>query len=160
MPLHLCNITLIFAIFVLLFNVNELFQIVYYWGIGAIFAIATPDVPGPLPNFVTFSFFITHFFILFVPICCILIFNFRPTLKGFWGSFLVLNIFVASIFFLNQKLGTNYLYINRKPEFSSLMKYLGDWPYYIFVEELLYLVLTYLLYLPFRRNKTKYVGRS
>jgi len=160
LPLHLCNITLILAIIVLLFRADFLFQIIYYWGIGAIFAIVTPDVKRAFPDFATISFFITHFFVLFAPFCCITAFNIKPTLKGFWGSFLALNVFAVIVFFVNRKLGTNYLFINRMPEFSSPLKYFGEWPYYLIILEVLYLIITYILYLPFKRSKAKYISRS
>ena len=159
LPLHLCNLTLIFAILVLLFRIDFLFQIVYFWGIGAVFAIVTPDVVRAFPDFATISFFITHFFILYAPFCCISAFNIRPTLMGFWGSFITLNVLAVIIFFVNNKLGTNYLFINRMPEFSSPLNAFGEWPYYLIVLEVLFLVITYILYLPFKKRKAKYYPR-
>ena len=170
LPLHLCNLTIIFAILVIAFRVDFFFSIVYYWSIGAIFAILTPDVTRSLPYFPTFSFFITHFFILFAPLCCIMIFNMRPTLKDYWSAFILLNVCAFIIFFINRKLGTNYLFINRIPEFASPLKLLyklpkpydriANWPYYILVIEGLYLFITYLMYLPFKRKKTQFIPKK
>lgn len=160
LPLHLCNLSLIFAILVLVFRVDFLFQIIYYWGIGAIFAILTPDVKRGFPDFATISFFITHFFVLYAPICCITAFNMKPTLKGFWTSFFTLNFFAVIIFFINAKIGKNYMFLNRIPDFSSPLNSFGEWPYYLIALEVLYLIITYLLYLPFKRSKAKYISRT
>ena len=78
---------------------------------------------------------------------------------GFWGSFLTLNVLAVIIFFVNNKLGTNYLFINRMPEFSSPLNAFGEWPYYLIVLEVLFLVITYILYLPFKKRKAKYYPR-
>ncbi|MDR3258332.1 MAG: TIGR02206 family membrane protein [Fusobacteriaceae bacterium] len=160
LPLHLCNLALIIAILIMVFGIKSLFQVLYYWSIGAIFAILTPEVNAPLPNFVTISFFVTHLFILFAPLCCIFIFNLRPTKSGIWVSVLTLNIISLIVYFINNKLGTNYLYINRIPEFTSPLQYFGQWPYYLIVLEAIFLILAHLMYLPFRRRRSHYISKK
>lgn len=156
LPLHLCNITLIFVIIMMLSGSKSLFQLCFYWSVGAIFAVATPDVKYSFPNFMTVSFFITHFYILFAVAYFYLYFSFRPAIWGYFTAFFTINIICLSVYFLNVHLGTNYLYVNRVPSFSSPLNYFGEWPYYIIVVELIYIILTYLLYLPFRSRAVKF----
>lgn len=156
LPLHMCNLTLIIAILTMLTKSQKLFQLTYYWCLGALFAVITPDIKYLFPHPLTLSFYITHFYLLFAAIYGILFFNFKPTFKGWVNSFITLNIFAFIIFFINKKLGTNYLYVNRIPNFSSPLDYFGQWPYYIIVVEIIYLILTYGIYYPFRRKTYKY----
>ena len=156
LPLHMCNLTLIIAILTMLTKSQKLFQLTYYWCLGALFAVITPDIKYSFPHPLTLSFYITHFYLLFAAIYGILFFNFKPTFKGWVNAFITLNIFAFIIFFINKKLGTNYLYINKIPDFSSPLDYFGQWPYYIIVVEIIYLILTYGIYYPFRRKTYKY----
>lgn len=156
LPLHMCNLTLIIAILTMLTKSQKLFQLTYFWCLGALFAVITPDIKYSFPHPLTLSFYITHFYLLFAAIYGILFFNFKPTFKGWVNSFITLNIFAFIIFFINKKLGTNYLYINKIPDFSSPLDYFGQWPYYIIVVEIIYLILTYGIYYPFRRKTFKY----
>ena len=152
----MCNLTLIIAILTMLTKSQKLFQLTYFWCLGALFAVITPDIKYSFPHPLTLSFYITHFYLLFAAIYGILFFNFKPTFKGWVNSFITLNIFAFIIFFINKKLGTNYLYINKIPDFSSPLDYFGQWPYYIIVVEIIYLILTYGIYYPFRRKTFKY----
>lgn len=156
LPLHMCNLTLIIAILTMLTKSQKLFQLTYYWCLGALFAVITPDIKYSFPHPLTLSFYITHFYLLFAAIYGILFFNFKPTFKGWVNAFITLNIFAFIIFFINKNLGTNYLYVNRIPNFSSPLDYFGQWPYYIIVVEVIYLILTYGIYYPFRRKTYKY----
>ena len=156
LPLHMCNLTLIIAILTMLTKSQKLFQLTYFWCLGALFAVITPDIKYSFPHPLTLSFYITHFYLLFAAIYGILFFNFKPTFKGWINAFITLNIFAFIIFFINKKLGTNYLYVNRIPNFSSPLDYFGQWPYYIIVVEVIYLILTYGIYYPFRRKTYKY----
>lgn len=159
LPLHLCNITLVFIIIMMLSGSKTLFQLCFFWSLGAVFAIATPDVKYSFPNFMTLSFFITHFYILFAVTYAYIFFKFRPTILGYFMAFFTINIICLGVYFINVQLGTNYLYVNRVPDFSSPLKYFGEWPYYIIVVELIYIILTYILYFPFRDRAVKF-GKS
>lgn len=158
LPLHLCNIVLILSIIMMFFNSKIIFQPVYFWSLGAIFAVITPEIPYDLKNFASISFFVTHFFIIFSTFFGLIHFKFRVTKSGAIGSFILLNIIAFILFFVNKKLGTNYLFVNRPPAATSLIDILGPWPYYILSVEGIYVVLSFILYLPFRERKTKYHG--
>lgn len=156
LPLHLCNIVLIFILIMMITSSKTLFQFCYYWSIGAIFALATPDVKYDIHDFATISFFITHFYIIFAVIYRYIYFSEKPTLKGYFSAFILLNVIALIVFFINKKLGTNYLFVNRVPDFSSPLSYFGKWPNYILVVEFIDIILTYLIYFPFREKSVKY----
>ena len=135
--------TLIFALLMMFTKSPSLFQVTYYWSLGAIFAILTPDVKYSFPHPLTLSFYITHFYLIFAAIYGVIFFEFKPTFRGWVDSFVFLNVLAVIIFFINSNLGTNYLYVNRIPDFTSPLDHFGKWPYYIAVVEGIYLILTY-----------------
>lgn len=156
LPFHLCNLAIIVSIFMMMFHSNVLFQLVYFWFVGAIFAIITPDIIFDYPNFFTISFFITHFYLIFASLFALIHFRFRPTKKGLVFAFVIINLWAVLMYFVNQKLGTNYLFVSRVPETKTLLSYLGPWPYYYLPVEGLYLAVSFFLYLPFRRSGRKF----
>ena len=157
LPLHLCPIVIILSIFMMFFHSEVLFQPVYFWSIGAFFAILMPDIRDGMSNFASQSFFITHFFILFSTAYAFVHFRFRPTKAGFLCSFLLLVTLAFIMYFVNNKLGTNFLYVNHPPVTKSLMDFMGPWPYYIFSIAGIDIAISFFMYLPFRKNKkTKY----
>ena len=158
LPLHLCPIVIILSIFMMFFHSEVLFQPVYFWSIGAFFAILMPDIRDGMSNFASQSFFITHFFILFSTAYAFVHFRFRPTRAGFLCSFLLLVTLAFIMYFVNNKLGTNYLYVNHPPVTKSLMDFMGPWPYYIFSLAGIDIAISFFMYLPFRKNKKSKYG--
>lgn len=155
LPFHLCNITLIFAIFGSIFRFQPLLQATFFWAIGALFAILTPEVRDTFPSFFNISFFSTHFYILFTAIVEYKVFKLRPNPGTWLGSLLTLNGIAVGVYFINSILGTNYLYISQKPTFNSPLNYLGPWPYYIISVEIIYMILTLGLLFLFKKKDYK-----
>ena len=158
LPLHLCPIVIILSIFMMFFHSEVLFQPVYFWSIGAFFAILMPDIRDGMSNFASQSFFITHFFILFSTAYAFVHFRFRPTKAGFLCSFLLLVTLAFIMYFVNNKLGTNFLYVNHPPVTKSLMDFMRPWPYYIFSLAGIDIAISFFMYLPFRKNKKSKYG--
>lgn len=156
LPFHLCNLAILISIFMMIFHSNVLFQLVYFWFAGAIFAIVTPDIIFDYPNFFTISFFVTHFYLIFAALFALIHFHFRPNKKGLLFAFIIINLWALLMYFVNQKLGTNYLFVSRIPETKTLLSYLGPWPYYYLSVEGLYLVVSFFLYLPFRKSGKRF----
>jgi hypothetical integral membrane protein (TIGR02206 family) len=60
---------------------------------------------------------------------------------------------MALIFVFNAIFGTNYLYLNHKPENPSLIDWLGPWPLYPFVMAFIGISLWALISLPYKKKK-------
>ncbi len=71
-------------------------------------------------------------------------------------AFLFINLWAVLMYFVNQELGTNYLFVNRIPETTTLLSYFGAWPYYLLPVEGIYIIESILLYLPFRKSNIKF----
>ncbi|WP_197969803.1 TIGR02206 family membrane protein [Mesobacillus harenae] len=150
LPFQLCSISLILALALLAGNSNLLFQMVYFIGIsGAIQALITPELFLGFPHFRYWQFFITHMLIIWSSLFYISAKGFRPTQRGLWISFGWLNLFAGMAYLVNIWTGGNYMFLAFKPVNPSLLDYLGPYPAYILVLEVMALILFYLLYLPF-----------
>ena len=152
LPLNMCNYTLILAAFMMIFRSKKLFSLVYFWSVGAILAIATPDIRIAFPDYANISFFVTHYYIYFSVFYAIKYFKFTITLHSLKKAFICINGIMLVLFPLNFLIDTNYMFLKYKP-ISSPMDYLGPWPYYIISLEIVMIILFILMYLPFKRNK-------
>ncbi len=161
LPAELSDVAVIVSIIMLLTDSRKLFGILYFAGIGSsIQAILTPDLGRfSFPHFRYIEFFTAHGGVIIACLFMIFVKNFRPAFKFLWWSFLVINMYGGCIFLMDKFLSANYMYLMKKPHGTSLMNWMGPWPWYILSAEAAALVLFYLLYLPFwmqsnnRRNQ-------
>jgi hypothetical integral membrane protein (TIGR02206 family) len=73
----------------------------------------------------------------------------RPTWKSLLKVVVMLNLYMVVIFFVNQLLGSNYLFVAHKPAGPTLLDVLPAWPWYLLYIEAIGLVVFLLLYLLF-----------
>ena len=74
----------------------------------------------------------------------------KPTIHGLKNAFLALNIFLLVAFISNKFLGSNYFWIMDKPPAGSILDFMGPWPWYIFVAELVALLHFYLAFIVYK----------
>lgn len=151
LPLHLCSI-MVWASAYMLFTKNyNIYEITYFLGIGgALQALLTPDASGyGFPHFRAFQTFVAHGLLVAVPIYMTVVEGLRPTLQSFKRIFIWTNIYMVFVFFLNLAIGSNYLFIHYKPEFSTLLDLLAPWPWYVLELEVVGFAIISLLYTPF-----------
>ncbi|WP_066073215.1 YwaF family protein [Neobacillus soli] len=156
LPLQLSDLVVILAIVMLLARSEKLFQFMYFAALGSsIQAILTPDLGKfSFPHFQYIEFFVSHGGVVLACLFMVVAFHYWPTIRSMWVTILILNLYAACVFFLNKLLGANYLFIMKKPNSSSLLDYLGPWPWYLLSMELVMILSFYILYLPFW-NKRK-----
>jgi hypothetical integral membrane protein (TIGR02206 family) len=77
-------------------------------------------------------------------------FGMRPRPGAPWRTLLVTNVYAAVVAVVNGAFGTNFLYLRHKPGARTLLDWMGPWPLYILVADLLAAGLFWLLYWPFR----------
>jgi hypothetical integral membrane protein (TIGR02206 family) len=150
LPLHLCGVAIFLTAVVLVRRTRLLYEIIYFWGLGgAVQAVLTPElhIGFPDPRFV--SFFLTHGLIIIGVLYATVVFRLRPTHGSIGRAFLATLVYAALVTPVNVALGTNYLYLMRKPERASLIDHLGPWPWYIPALGVVALVSFYVYYLPF-----------
>ncbi|MDP4086069.1 MAG: TIGR02206 family membrane protein [Bacillota bacterium] len=151
LPAHLSDLAVILALLMLVTRSYKLFQFMYFAGLGSsIQAILTPDLGEfSFPHFQYFLFFILHGGVVLACLFMVVAFQYKPTIPSMWVTMLLINLYATIVFQLNSAVGSNYLYIMRKPGNTSVLDYLGSWPWYLLSMDLVMILSFYLLYCPF-----------
>ncbi len=151
LPLHLCAVMLLIVPVMLVTRNQVLYELVYFLGLGgASQALLTPDIGAyGFPHWRYFACFITHGGIVTAAIYMTVVEGRRP----YWKSILrvggLMLAYMALIEVVNFQIGSNYVWIARKPDFPTLIDQLGPWPWYILSLVGVGIATCVLLYLPF-----------
>jgi hypothetical integral membrane protein (TIGR02206 family) len=151
LPLHICSL-MVWLIAWMLYTENYApYEFIYFLGIGAASqAILTPDagIYG-FPHFRFLQTMISHGAIVTGAVYITVIEKHRPYWRSFVRVAIGTNVYMLAIFFLNQLIGSNYMFVARKPDTASLMDVMPAWPWYILVLEVIGFGVFLILYLPF-----------
>lgn len=148
--LNICDLAIFAVVYSLIRHNQFIWEIAYFWGLGGTMqAVLTPDIHATFPEYMFFKFFITHgcivIGVIFLAAGCK-----RPIhLRSVWRVWVTTNVYGVFILVFNWIFDTNYLYLCAKPSQSSIMDYLGPWPFYIFGLEILLIISLFLYYLPY-----------
>ena len=155
LPLHLCSVSQIMCIIMLITRKYVIYEITYFWGLGgATQALLTPDLAFPFPHLVFFLFMGAHAVIVTACLWMTFAEEYRPGFKSLLKAWGALNLYMLFVAVINIILGSNYLYICQKPVSPSIIDYLGPWPWYLPVLEAVAFVVFLLCYLPFHYKKS------
>ena len=151
LPLQLCNVLVWLEGYMLLTKNYSIYEFAYLLGItGPFQELLTPDAgPFGFPHFRYIQPVISHGLLMAVGVYMTTVEGLRPTWKSIARVFVITNIYMLVIFFVNSAIGSNYLMVNYKPDVESLLTLLPAWPWYIPWMEIIALALIFLLYLPF-----------
>ncbi|MBN2387308.1 MAG: TIGR02206 family membrane protein [Anaerolineales bacterium] len=151
LPLHACSLLVWTGALMLITGNYHIYEFCYFLGIGgAMQALLTPDLGiYGFPHFRFFQTFLSHGLIITAAIYMTLVYGLRPTWKSLARVGTTLLVYLVIVFFVNQWIGSNYLFIAYKPPTGSLLDILPEWPVYIFYMILIGLAVFLLLYLPF-----------
>lgn len=151
LPFHLCSVFIYLSAWMLVTRSWRIYEFAYFLGIGgAAQALLTPDagIYG-FPHFRFFQVIISHGLIVTAALYMTFVEGYRPYLSSLKRVFIGANIYMILVAGVNFLLGSNYLFIARKPDTPSLIDLLGPWPWYIISIEIIGVILCLLLYLPF-----------
>lgn len=151
LPLWLCSLTSWSIPFLLVMRSYRYYEWVYFMGIlGASMALLTPDLAiYGFPHFRFLEFITLHGAIIIAVVYMTFVEGFRPTWKSLLRVFVVTNLYWLFCAWVNNQIGSNYLYTRGKLPTPSLLDVLGPYPWYLVSMEVLGIVLCILLYLPF-----------
>ncbi len=138
LPMHLCDWATFVVATALLTQNRTACEIGYFWGLaGTLQAIFTPDLHFDFPATEFFLFFFSHGGIVLGAIFALWVSHHRLTWRSVWRSWAWLHVYAACALVANFLTGANYGYLMKKPGRASLLDFLGPWPWYILVLEVL-----------------------
>ncbi|WP_078596772.1 TIGR02206 family membrane protein [Evansella clarkii] len=156
LPLHLSNLSLYLCAYMLWKNSFKVFEVLYFFGIGGVMqALLTPDLFYTFPHYRFFHFFLAHMAVVLGILYMVWVKKYTVTIKSAIKSYAVINVIAFFVFWINQLIGSNYMFLSEKPSGPSLLDYLGPFPWYIFQMQLIAAGVYLILYLPFYfKNRT------
>jgi hypothetical integral membrane protein (TIGR02206 family) len=161
LPLHLCNIVSLLLPLFAIYRKQWVYEVLLFWILaGTSQAMITPDLVNGFPHYHFLKYWIVHAGLVIFIMYATFIYGMRPTVKSIFKSFLALQGYFLIMLLINYLLGSNYLFISHKPEQGSLLDYLGDWPYYILMAELIVFPYFFLIYLPFHLTRKKFISQK
>jgi hypothetical integral membrane protein (TIGR02206 family) len=151
LPFHLCSALVWLSIYMLLTKNALIYEFAYLLGIaGALQALLTPDVGiYGFPHFRFFQTLTSHGAIITAALYMTFVEGFRPSTVSLKRVIIGSNIYMLFVFILNFVIGSNYMFIARKPATASLLDVLPAWPWYIPIIELMGLTFVLAFYAPF-----------
>lgn len=150
LPLHLCALAVWLTAWVLITANPRAFDVAYFWALGGTSqALATPDLRLGFPSADFVLFFLGHGPVIVGVIYVLIVYRLRPVPASLIRvSLTTLGVAILALG-VNAILGTNFMYLMEKPAGTSLLDWLGPWPWYwlalIAISGLTFLV----LYAPF-----------
>jgi hypothetical integral membrane protein (TIGR02206 family) len=157
LPLNLCNVTTWVAVIACLTLSNHAVEFAYFAGFtGAGMALLTPDQGSILPA----AFFLNHGAIILSG-SALVYGRIAPLRRGaVWRAYGFLLLYMALVGLFDWKYGVNYSFLCRKPVATTLLSFLGPWPYYLVGAGLFGFAMFWLLWLPVRPRTTVQSGRE
>lgn len=156
LPLYLCSLLAILIPIFTYYRKFWMYEILVFWIFaGTLQAIITPDIATGFPTFDYFRYWVVHLGLLLIISYATFVFKMMPNFKSIFKSFFALQLYFLAMIFVNYLLNANYFYLNQKPQSTSLLDYLGAWPFYIIVVQLILLPYFMLIYLSFYWCKIK-----
>jgi len=151
LPFHLCNVI---ALFLPIFSITKnktIYEIIFFWILaGTSHSVITPDLTNGFPNFIFFKYWYVHAGLIIFIFYATIVYGFKPNLKSVFKSFLALQVYIAFMFLVNYLTDANYFYTNHKPNGATALDYLGEWPTYIYVVELIMIPYFLFFLIPFQ----------
>lgn len=161
LPFHACYFINLLLPVMLWQRSFLLFEITYFMVMGGCAqALITPDVQYSFPHYMNLRYFIVHMGLVQSILYALLVFRFRPNWSSYRKAFLWVNIYFVFVLGINFLLGTNFMYLSKKPNAPTLLDLFGEWPWYIVGGEFLALAMFALVMLPFAFDNRRRLSTS
>ncbi|MGH3866444.1 MAG: TIGR02206 family membrane protein [Pseudonocardiaceae bacterium] len=133
LPLQLCDLAAMAAVWALWSYSSTAFALTYFWGLTLTSqAFVSPELSGPdFPSLQFLSFFGMHSVVLWAAIYLTWGVGLRPDWRSYRIAVAVTIGWAVVMFAFNRLAGTNYGFLNTKPVVWSLLDVLGPWPWYL-----------------------------
>lgn len=112
LPLGVCTINIFVSIYIIFSKNEKVFNIIYFWGLGAILSVVFPDILFGPDRYRYYQFFYAHMMFLWIYMYMIFVHGYRPGLKDLRNSALLLFVVAVCIALpLSFILDHNYMFM-------------------------------------------------
>ncbi|MEO0339395.1 MAG: TIGR02206 family membrane protein, partial [Bacteroidota bacterium] len=154
LPIDICNLLALSLPFVFWKPSLQRFELFVYWVfLGTFVALLTPHLVNGFPNYTFFKYWIVHGGLVLFFVYLSVVFEYVPSRKSIFRSFLGLQVYFIFAVFINLALGSNYVYLLGKPPTVSPLDWFGPWPFYILIVDLIGLIIFVLIWKAFQWTK-------
>lgn len=134
LPLQLCDLAWVAAVVALWTHRPTPVALTYYWGLALTTqALITPALNRDFPDPKFIAYWAMHLLVVWAAVYLTWGLGLHPTWRDYRRTLAVTAAWAVAVFCFNVALGTNYGFLNRKPE-TSILDLLGPWPLYVAVE--------------------------
>jgi hypothetical integral membrane protein (TIGR02206 family) len=134
LPLQVCDLSWMVAVYALWTRTGLAVALLYFWGLTlTVQAAITPSLDQTFPDPRYFMFWGMHFLTIWAAVYLVCLVG-GPSWRGYRFTFACTAVWAVMVLAFNEVTGTNYGYLSRKPETSSLLDVLGPWPLYVVAE--------------------------
>lgn len=156
LPLQLCDWAWLVAALALWTRSRLAATITYLWGLTLTTqGIITPDLASPFPEPRWWMFWAMHVLIVWAAVYVVWCLGLHPTWRTFGQAVAITLVWLFLTLSFNAVVGTNYGYLNGKPDRASVLDLFGPWPWYVAVEIVVVVVLWALLTWPWVRSASR-----
>jgi hypothetical integral membrane protein (TIGR02206 family) len=149
LPLALCDFAWMAAAYALWTRSWWASALTYYWGLTlTIQGILTPSLGQTVPDPRFFGFWSLHLLVVWSALYLPWGLGVRPTWRGYRVTVAATAAWALAVYAFNEVADTNYGYLNGKPSSASILDLLGPWPWYVFAEIAIVIVIWALMTWP------------
>jgi hypothetical integral membrane protein (TIGR02206 family) len=134
-PLQLTDLATVVTAYAMWSHRQWAYVLTYYWGLVlSVQALVSPVLTGPdFPHYQFLGFWSIHLLVVWAAIYLTWGRGMRPGWSSYRFVVAVTLAWVAVTMAFNSVAGSNYGFLNAKPETASLLDVMGPWPWYVLV---------------------------
>ncbi|MGZ6779524.1 MAG: YwaF family protein [Mycobacterium sp.] len=153
-PLQLTDLATMAGAYALWSQRHWAVALTYYWGLVlSTQALISPVYRGQdFPNYRFLAFFAIHLLVVWAAVYLTWGRGFRPTWRSYRFVVGVTVAWAAITFSFNSVAGSDYGFLNRKPDTPSLLDLFGPWPMYVLTAAVLVAAVWALMTWPWQRS--------
>lgn len=161
LPLQLCDLASMISVYALWTRRPWAVALTYYWGLTLTTqAIITPDLGADFPDPIFLLFWAMHLLVVWAAVYLTWGLGLAPTWPNYRVAVALTAVWAASLFTFNVLAGTNYGYLNAKPNAASVLDLLGPWPWYVVAEIVIVAAVWALITWPWMTRSGRAVGQE
>ena len=146
LPLHLCGISGLLSIILLIRYNAVIANLLFYWGLtGGFHSLLTPEFDLGMRGYLFYSYFISHGGLIFTAFYIVKHNGYKPEKNSWLKAFLFIQLAVLIIGIFDWATNSNYMYLLAPPIVDNPL-IVGKWPWYIIVFEALAMLHFLILY--------------